>query len=319
MKASRSKVYQVLLSDASYPSVLSIVNTFNFFGVDSEAYQANYENLQTVECPAIVHTLDGGGHFYLYERQENGIGLYDGEERKVSTEEFLKHWDGILVLVNSLATRRNRSLLHFPWEPSLIVSFILFSIIFASLSHLTLTYLALNLCGAFIPALLVLRHYHEYEDAPFCHIGKSSDCEAVQQRSPLRRFDGVCFALLPLLYFVGTSLYVAFGLMHTRFVYAIGWIALAVVLAMVGFQVVVIRKYCLLCLAISCLVVLECVILYVLGFPSAAGFSRGCVAFFLAAVFCYVLAVKLNADRMMVEKILSLLRFKRNGRVFGMF
>ena len=44
MKVNRSEVYEVLLSDASYPSVLSIVNTFNFFGFESEVYLSDYES-----------------------------------------------------------------------------------------------------------------------------------------------------------------------------------------------------------------------------------------------------------------------------------
>lgn len=318
MKINRSEVYKVLLSDASYPSVLSIVNTFNFFGVGSEVYLSDYESLQENTYPVIVHTLEDGGHFYLYEQQGNSIYLYDGEGRRVSKEEFLRLWDGVIVLVNSLTTKRYKHFLHFPWELGLATFFLLLSIVFGTLSLFTLTYLMLNLCGAFVSALLVLRHYHEYEDIPLCHIGKSFDCMAVQHRRPLRHFDDVCFALLPLFYFVGITLCTAFGQIHTRFVYVIEWIAVAVALAMVGLQALVIRKYCLLCLTISFLVSLKCIILYVLGFPSAAGFNRGCVAFSLASVLCYVFAVKLNADRVIVGKSLSLLRFKRNGRVFRM-
>jgi hypothetical protein len=45
IQSNREEIYQMLLSDKSYPSILSIINTLKIWGINCNAYQADYKSL----------------------------------------------------------------------------------------------------------------------------------------------------------------------------------------------------------------------------------------------------------------------------------
>lgn len=98
IQSNREEIYQMLLSDKSYPSILSIINTLKIWGINCNAYQSDYKSLVENEGYKIVHTTDNEGHFYLFENRGENVLLNDGEKNIISQREFFQRWDGIIAI-----------------------------------------------------------------------------------------------------------------------------------------------------------------------------------------------------------------------------
>lgn len=94
--------------DKNGASVLSIIETAEKYGLESEAYEGNYEELRNqVELkefnyPMIVHVEreDGSGHFLVIKRiYKDKVKVFDPKEGNVTltTETFVSQWTGIVI------------------------------------------------------------------------------------------------------------------------------------------------------------------------------------------------------------------------------
>lgn len=94
--------------DKNGASVLSIIEIAKKYGLESEAYEGNFEELRNqVELkefnyPMIVHVKreDGGGHFLVIKRiHKDKVKVFDPKEGNVTltTEKFVSQWTGIVI------------------------------------------------------------------------------------------------------------------------------------------------------------------------------------------------------------------------------
>lgn len=316
IQSNREEIYQMLLSDKSYPSILSIINTLKIWGVNCNAYQADYKSLVENEGYKIVHTTDNEGHFYLFENRGENVLLNDGEKNIISQQEFFQRWDGIIAI----AERKIKK--NIAWDRYTILKKILISLFLIGLvytmkeSFNDATLLMLNLAGIFVSLIVVSADYHEYKDIPFCYINERFNCKEVHKHNPLAKINNVSFAFLPLLYFLYYTIQEMTNSYHTPIVYFFTSIALVTSLVMVGYQSIVIRKYCTLCLSISLIISIE----FVLTFSSNTNYTNevkgDLVSLVLAIILCFLIKERFKVDRDLISTKIFLSRFKRNKEIF---
>lgn len=316
IQKSRKDVYQMLLSDKNYPSVLSILHTLKLYGIKCNVYHASYKSLKESKGYKIVHTSNNEGHFYLYDSKMDKVMLNDGNKTCISEQEFIDRWDGVVVIVERANNKRklfyNNVSLKLCISILLLVS-LLFSFIEAKKET---TLFILNLCGIFISVLLLLKDYHEYEELPLCHIKKKFNCEKVHKNSPIRHLNNISFALFPLLFFLGVILQNIIVAHQTIFTYTIYAIAIIVSLIMVYLQTFIIRKYCILCLFISFIVFIGAVVIYSTKIDYFCSIKGDILSFLLSFIICFYINEKLKIDRKLNSVMIQLLKFKRDKRIF---
>ena len=99
-KFNRSLLIKELMSDPSYPSLVSISKTLSFFGVENESYIIDMDQLVNLKN-VIVHTTDENGHFYVLKGCcKDNVYLYDGSDKTISKSEFLSIWNGVTLKIN---------------------------------------------------------------------------------------------------------------------------------------------------------------------------------------------------------------------------
>ena len=187
-KFNRSLLIKELLSDPSYPSLVSISKTLSFFGVENESYIIDMDQLASLKN-VIVHTTDENGHFYVLKGCcKDDVYLYDGSDKTISKSEFLSIWNGVTLKINRV---------HQDYHPSnnhtLSIFFAtLFLLVVSSVSILQDKMIQalffLNIIGMALAGTLLKKQMYNYDTIPFCMRGTKFDCKYVSDRNPFRRW-----------------------------------------------------------------------------------------------------------------------------------
>lgn len=188
VKINRSLLIKELLSDPSYPCLVSISKTLNFFGVENESYIVDIDHLSSLKN-VIVHTTDENGHFYVLKGCcKDDVYLYDGSDKTISKSEFLSIWNGVTLKINRV---------HQDYHPSnnhtLSIFFAtLFLLVVSSVSILQDKMIQalffLNIIGMALAGTLLKKQMYNYDTIPFCMRGTKFDCKYVSDRNPFRRW-----------------------------------------------------------------------------------------------------------------------------------
>lgn len=259
-----------------YPSMLSIVDVLNNYGVSTLAINASVKMLPDLPSHFITQLRTTSNNsdmqFTLVEKMEDGFKYYDTNERKwcfIIADSFIEKWSGIVMLTEKnegvgekeyskkrfAEKKRNFSIdiavLFFPIITLLICisSFVLnggsplFPVLF-----LLATFLGLS------SGLLILWHEHD-QYSPIvqniCSSGKKINCNAVLQSSGSKIFD-ISWSSIGVVYFSGTLLALATGgVMNGAMHWILFWpslFALPYIFYSIYYQLKVVRQWCVLCL-----------------------------------------------------------------------
>ena len=261
-----------LLAHPLGDSLRGLSDALDALGVKNAAYQLPAEYLDQIEAPFMAVTHQEAHPFCLVEqRTKEGFTVFaQGKRMSINKEAFLQQWNGgVLISEVTEATRQDR------WyavkngcdvllRHKLPVAFIFLFLLGLGHTESVLWLYDITLwMGAFASAAIL---YKEWVDNRFlhrfCHIGQAVDCNAVL-RSKGSRFMGIGLGDLSLFYFATVLL---FSGSHPQGFYGLavccGIAALACTVYSVVYQVFVVRKGCMLCMAVNASVWLNSLALY---------------------------------------------------------
>ena len=289
-------------------SMRGLSDALDALGVKNAAYQLPADYLDQVETPFIAVTRQDDNSFCLVEQRkgEGFVVFTEGKRMTVNRESFLRQWTGGVLLGEVTESTRQD-----PWyvvkngcdwllRHSLSTTYVLLLLMMLWETEHTLWFYDITLwMGTFASAAIL---YKEWMDSRFlhrfCHIGQTVDCDAVL-RSKGSRLAGVGLGELSLLYFA--TLLLSFGnfpLGLDGWTVCCGLSALVFTIYSVVYQAFVVRKGCVLCMAVNVSVWLNSLSLYLFyaqeGMPLSFSFS-GWVSLVLSAGI--VLGVGLTVKR----------------------
>lgn len=288
-----------ILTHPHYPSLLSISDTLEEYGVESVAVKWGTDRLDDFPLPGVVQVSQPDVAYFniITAVSEKTVSLYDeqGRQKVVPRLDFLKRWTGVSLLVEAgvdagepgigQKARNQRIVQGISLVAAVSLLFWLFSgIATQEVGGLFLFYFLLKLLGLAISGLLLW--YQQDQDNPvlqeFCSGGKQVDCNEVLNSSAFQWLDGRATpSLLAFAYF-----FAGFGVLAGAGTFALpflGWLSMAtvpVVFYSFYYQAIVIRKWCRFCLLIQGVLVLE-VLMVVLGAFWEDGFSLSAFSLFL--------------------------------------
>jgi uncharacterized membrane protein/thiol-disulfide isomerase/thioredoxin len=291
--ATQSHIATILLNHPDFPSLLSVSETLQEWGVESEALKGGVEDLAADHFPAIVH-LKSNLFAVLLEKQGEKLRYFDPSqgERVVGKDEFSALWSGVLLraekadwagepeLKKHRADERKNQLLK--WGLAIGSMCFLAMSLFWALDAVknTLPFsalLAINTLGLVVSALMVT----PYLTGPdlmkrICPVGKKGNCLRVMA-SPAGKIFGIPMADIGLVFFSGGFLTLMLSAISTRPETSWSWIALIDLVALpytvfsVFYQAFVVRTWCMMCLVAQFLLWAE---FAVCAFSGMIGFER---------------------------------------------
>jgi len=310
---NRKELFKVLFSSPVFPSLASISQTLSYYGLHNNAFVADLKHLLRLKN-VIVHSIEKEeGHFYILTQIDcNTVTLYDGDETKISLEEFTVIWDGVVLIVEEKENVNiKRSIIAFPFCCLGFWGFLLLYFFFTT-TKFTIDFI-LDSIGLTLSVVLLRQHLRIFEKTSFCQIGKNVDCNYVADRNPLQRWLPIDLAIVGVFFFL-------FNLLSLLIVGATscisGYITLVAAIFMMFlsiYQVFKIKKYCLYCLGIT-IVVFAKLCISVLSFNAKHIYllPKFVIATIIAYLFSYLIYKMMSYDKLLFNNDIELLRIKRN-------
>ena len=280
-----------ILSHPDYPSLKCISDTLDHYNLETLAIKIDQDRLQEVPLPCIIQYAKKVDAFFLLESYtESNVVCLDDKRVKhaIPKSEFLKHWTGICLLVESTEDSKEPGIEKSKIDKfiirvsvSLIVLILLFALtksIYSSdliLSDILfkISYFILKVLGSLLGLILL---WHEVDRnnltlQKFCTTGKKTNCNKVLDSKHATILKGrISVALLGFTYFfAGLFSIVILGFSGLSIFALLSYLslgALMVVPISVYYQDVVIRHWCKLCILLICTIILEVLVVLLSGF-----------------------------------------------------
>ncbi len=302
IKISPHEVQECLLTHPHYPSIIAFTDLLDQYNVDNIALKTSCEHLDKMDFPALVHLNENGGKYAIISGIKNGKVIYKDPDKKGEAEDlkdFEKKWTGTIVMAEPSDQSGD------PHYTKKIFLELLRKIKLPVAGGLALLLLLLEafkvpdwsafilsvivLSGSAISIVLSAIEVDESGEAAkrYCSSTEKTDCAKVLSSPAANLFGWLSMTDLGLVYFIGTFLSIFCGVFADKLsgaLFAIAFLniaALPYTLYSVYYQYTVVKKWCLLCLAIQVLLWAQFIVLSLTYFRMDIGFD------FQATALCF--------------------------------
>jgi uncharacterized membrane protein/thiol-disulfide isomerase/thioredoxin len=285
-----------LESHPDYPSLIAIVDTFNYLGIENIATRIEKNDLDELPKTFISVYLTETGSEIVYTKNLKDkveIQFSNNFKKTITKTEYLEGWNSIVVIIeeNQMVQKKSVSSTKY----SIVGLFFIISLILLFLENkenliaATFYYLLL-LTGLIISYFLVREEMGLHNDSisKICNATEKTSCKEVLSSNGAKVFKNVSLSDISILYFSSLTLFfVLNSFAQNSAVYSIiGLFGIPVILYSIYYQGFVAKKWCVLCLGIDTVLLLQLIIIsfnFSLVFNAATGIS------FLSGLFIIAL------------------------------
>jgi uncharacterized membrane protein len=281
VKVSHTEISDSILSNTNYPSLLSISESIKKWDIDSEAYSVAADKLHDLPVPFICYLKSGAGSFTVVKKVEEAFVTYlsdNGTEIISNLNDFINQWNNTVLLVEAseksgeinYSKNKKQELYTSIKTPALLLLLAITGAIsfYNSAYYFNGTqlplYIGLYTCtvlGSIVTALLMLYEYDHTNPylKKICSVNKKTNCNAILN-SKGSKILGLSWSEIGFFYFAGAYLYLSISNTSAFFlnpVILLNIVVLPYVVFSVYYQALVIKQWCVLCLAVQFLLVAE--------------------------------------------------------------
>lgn len=313
-------------SHPNFPSLYSITDTLDLLGIENMA--ANIPKNQLENLPdqfvAFIKNKDFEG-FVLVKKHSDKI-IYEAEDEKthtISIDEFRDLWSGLILAIGkneAVADSKKSNFKSFAFLTSLIL-ISLISIFAYGFEIYSFVFRILSLAGLLVSIFILQEKNEEGNEfvSKICSFGPKTSCNSVIKSKNSQITKSLSFTDLPILFF--SINFIAVSLVSTSFgiIGLLSLLSVPICLYSIYLQKVKLEKWCVLCLIISSLIILQSFV-YVFNTTALEINLIALIHYFIIALICATIwfyAKEIIEDRKnLASKNKDLFRFKRNFSVF---
>ncbi|MEM6813274.1 MAG: vitamin K epoxide reductase family protein [Bacteroidota bacterium] len=291
-KIAFSSIQDRLLQHPKYPSLFSITNTLDYFGLKNKAVKIELKQLSKLEVPFLVPT-NTHGTILVKSVYKNDIKYWNMNQgwRLSSIKEFKRYWEDVVILVDlhvrleekdySIKKNQERLLsLRLPIAVTIIL-ILLLTVFFGFETILQKLLFTGNIIGLTISILLVKKEIVKKTNYSFCKIGKKIDCDEVLNSKAAKIFTWLSLSDIGLLYFSSGILMFLADAVNSNYdssslvsLIALSYLpTLPLTFYSLYYQGFIIKKWCILCVSIIALLWLNSAIGYFIVSSTGLDFS----------------------------------------------
>lgn len=316
-----------LISNPSFPSLKSISDTLDYYGIDNIVVNVPKEALnQLPKCFIALIENEKGQAIAQVQQTEKWVKLFkdDGTKEKLSIKSFMDTWTGTIIAVEKNETKINNSNAAYknPIVLLALLSIVVLGIGLFSLTIPAITYTLLAVIGCCCSYFIV------EENLGLNNVITSKICNSAANNTNcgdvINGTSGKLLNLLPLsdisiTFFVSVLIIIGIFGYNPMFFLVISVASIPIVLYSIYAQAYVIKKWCPLCLGISGVLLLQALSTS-FGFDSQEinliyimnGIALFIAIYLLWAIIKKVLVKSIKYDDLQME----FLKFKRNENLF---
>ena len=253
-------------SHPNYPSLYAITDTLNLLSIENIAVKIPKEQIE--ELPKQFLALYKN-ELVLVNKSDKKISIEKDDLKKIQLDysNFLEFWNGII-----LAIEPNTKITSISNKKA--TSWLLYTLPFIALTSLSIYYnqytfnafgsLLISLIGLIVSVFILQEKFGVKNEmaSKFCNMNPSASCNSVIKSKNSKINNYFNFTDLPLLYFGISFLSILIEPSPSSLVFGlISVSSLPIVIYSVWLQKFQLKKWCVLCLAVSFLIVLQSVLL----------------------------------------------------------
>lgn len=330
-----------LFSHPYVPSLLSLTQTLSEFGILATVLYSDWDILQTCKQPVLLHVKEKDETLVIFEAITEGAVCYrdgNGALYREDKNTFLAKWDGILVVTEPAnkekqAQMKKKSGMHSFEKIMLGLSVMVLvgiTMVGSGVSDLFFWIFFILKCMGCVVSYFLVKHALGLVgklDEKVCHMGKSTDCNAVLTSPAAKLFKTIGMSDIGVVYFSGGLLALFVSALSQTWPILLGWLSVLsfctvpYTLFSLYYQRWVVKKWCPFCLTVIALLWGEAFTGYFV--LSRTGFVWSWV-FFFGGVFLFLfLSVAWSRCLSGLKRIIELqnaefecFKWKKNDEVF---
>lgn len=326
-------IFQVS-SHPNHPSVLSIVDTLDFFGIENAMIKVDLFEIDLLpkRFAVLLENESNETQLYFVEKKGRELNLFDeNNKRKNVTKDSIKErWSGIVLLVE-----KNKEEIILPkakktnWFFTIPLVCLFLAILFFAKSSLEIKLLFFFIFIGLIFSFATIKELFDSKNDSFnkfCNLTESTSCSSVVNSDKWRFFKIINLSDLSIVFFVFQFVGLFFSVLlnnEESFIKIIFYLLLLVsplFFISIYYQKFVEKKWCPLCLVIILISVSELVYINLnINFRSI--FSLNLLLLF-SFIFIAISYLWISIKEILVEKKdlkefkLKALKFQRNYQIF---
>jgi len=310
-------------SHPNFPSLLAITDSLTFIGIENIAAKVPFQHIEQLPNIFIIELDTENRKLHILEKNTNSFIIIDENEknRVITFSELENIWTGIVLIIE-----RNEHVEKFKGTNYKLSGFVLIicciSILVNNWNIQQSVFLLIAAIGILITIEIVKTYFEDNNssESKFCSLNKEFSCNSIIKSKEYPFSKYIEFVDLPVIFFVFSFLGLLFSIIS---LYNIGLISLGslpIISYSIYLQKTVVKKWCLLCLLISSLLVLNSV-LFVFYFNTMflkVETITNEITLLLVVVLAWFYIKKIILQNQANKnKLNTLLRFKRNEDVFN--
>lgn len=273
-------------SHYSYPSVLSLNDILKEIGLDVITYRLdNLSLFKTISFP-VISLLNDKKTFILIKSINNNRVQYLNPKEGLCTENFdifISKWHNVITEISTISDKKNNSCIDIASRISnitfnillaLSISFYIFFIFFFSNDWLNIIINTLitttSSLGCILSLLLLNIEYQSNNPyiSKFCHVGNKFNCKTVATSSFSILWGNIHLYECVGLFFSGILIFSLLANIQVNnnsyytFLFFTFICSIPFVIASLYQQILIVKKYCIFCLGIDFILILNTFILY---------------------------------------------------------
>lgn len=312
-------------SHPNFPSLFAVTDSLDVLNIENLSVKIPKTQFEALPDQFICLYEK---EFVLVTKKEHKVSIEkeNGIKTKLTLDEFIAGWDEIVLLIEpnsqiAPVSRKNT----FMWWYALPIAIVLgLSVAFQTYDYVSYLLLGTSLLGVLMSIFIVQESFGVQNQtvSKFCKLSAQTSCDSVITSSEGKVFKGVSLSDLPLLFFSTTFLAL---LLKPEFVSRCIVVLSVISLPMVGYSIwlqkIKIKKWCVLCLAVSVVLIIQSLGV-VLSRNISESFFMSSNIFFLVypaviiTSFWFVIKSILNKQKDSENENRQLKKFKRNFEVF---
>jgi uncharacterized membrane protein len=260
-----------LESHPDYPSLIAIVDTFNYLGIENIATRIEKSDLDKLPKTFISVYLTETGSEIVYTKTLNDtveIQFSNSFKKTITRAEYLEGWNSIVIIIeeNKIVQKKNASSNKY----STTGIFFIVSLILVFLENkenliIAIFYYLLLLTGFIISVILVREEMGLPNDSisKICNATEKTSCKDVLSSNGAKVFKNMSLSDISVLYFSSLTLFFVLNsfAFNTSIYSIIGLFSIPVIIYSIYYQGFVVKKWCLLCLGIDAVLLLQLIVI----------------------------------------------------------
>lgn len=310
-------------SHPNFPSLLAITDSLTYIGIENVAAKVPFQHIEQLPNIFIIELDAENKTLYILEKHNDGFNIIDENKKNriISFSELENIWTGIVLLIEE-----NEQIEKFKSANYKLSIFVLIvcciTILVNNWNILQSIFLLIAALGVLITIEIVKTYFEDNNasESKFCSINKEFSCNSIIKSKEYPFSKYIEFVDLPVIFLTFSFLGLLFSIVSVFSIGIISLCSLPIIAYSIYLQKSVVKKWCLLCLLISSLLVFNSVLFVfyfkTMFFKVETITSEIILLFVLVFGWFYVKKMVLQNNENK-NKLNALLRFKRNEDVFN--